>query len=396
MYEVKIIDIDHQGRGIGKINNKIIFIPNALPNEIVKCNIKLEKKNYYEGEVVEFIKKDKIRIQNKCLYNCGGCSIQHINYEEQLKYKENKIKNIIKKFTTIEPKINKIIPSPLNYNYRNKITLHVKNNKLGLYKEKTNDLIEVDKCLLVDDKINEIINELKKLNLDTNNEIIIKASKHETMISTNNYIENIENINATTIICNNKVLKGNGYIIEELNNYRFIISNDSFFQINTNQTINLYNKVLEYAKLTGNENVLDLYCGTGTIGIYLSKYVNRIVGVEINNKAVIDANKNKEINNIKNIEFIQGDCKKVIKDLDYKFDVLIIDPPRTGLFKGMIDDINLINPKRIIYVSCEPITLARDLEELNINYNVIEIQPIDMFPNTYHCESVAVLERGRI
>ena len=395
MYEVKIIDIDNQGRGIGRINNKVIFIENALIDEIVKVKITKENNKYLEGEVIEYIEKSNKRINEECLYNCGGCNLLHLSYEEQLKFKENNIKKIINKFTNLNININKIIPSNKIYNYRNKVIFHV-DNKIGLYKSKTNEIIEINKCLLVDNRINEILNNIKKLELKDNNEIMIRVSDKESMISIDNYIKDIEKIDVTTIICNNKIIKGNGYIIENLNNYKFIISKESFFQINKEQTINLYDKVLEYADLKGKENVLDLYCGTGTIGIYVSKYAKKVLGIELNEKAVEDANKNKELNNIDNIDFICGDAKKVIKAINFKPDIVIIDPPRSGLFKGMIDDLTIINPKKIIYVSCNPITLARDLQELTNKYILKEIQPVDMFPNTYHVESISVLERKNV
>lgn len=392
MNEVIITDIDNQGRGIGRLNNKVIFIENAYLDEVVKVKIKKETNNYLEGEVIEYVKKSPLRIKEACKYNCGGCHLQHLSYENQLQFKENNIQKIIDKFTNLNITVNKIIPSNNIYNYRNKITLHV-DGKIGLYKAKTNSIIEIDNCLLVNQKINSIIKELKELKFNHKDEIIIREANNETMVSLNHYVKGIEELDADTILCNNKVIKGKGYIKEKINQYEFIISNQSFFQVNKNQTINLYEKVLEYAELTGNENVLDLYCGTGTIGIYLSKKAKKVLGVEINKDAIKDANKNKEINKINNIEFICGDAKKVIKENNFKTDILILDPPRSGLFKGMIEDINKINPKKIIYVSCNPITLARDLEQLRETYNINQIQPIDMFPNTYHCESVTVLER---
>ena len=392
MNEIEIFDLDHQGRGIGKINNKIAFITNALPGEVIKYNILIEKKDYIEAEVIEYIKKSNKRIEEKCKYNCGGCNLLHIEYEDQLKYKEEKIKSIINKFTNIKTNIKPIIRSNNIFNYRNKITFHC-DKKIGLYKQKTNEIIEINNCMLADNKINNLLNEIKRLKIEDKNEITIRATTNETMIITEKYINNIESINATTIICNNKIIKGNAFIKEELNNNKFIITKDSFFQINKEQTINLYNKIVEYANLNGSENVLDLYCGTGTIGIYLSKKANSVIGIELNKNAIEAANKNKDLNNIKNIRFICGDAKDKIKIIENKIDVLIVDPPRSGLYKGMIEDIIKINPQKIIYVSCNPITLARDLNDLNNNYKVLEIQPIDMFPNTYHCESITVLER---
>ena len=390
MNKVTIIDMDHQGRGIAKDNNKIIFIPNTLIDEIVEYKITKSKKNYCEGQVINFIKKSPNRIKESCSYNCGGCDLLHMNYSDQLDYKQKKIENIMKKFTGLDLKINKIIPSDETFYYRNKVTFHI-DKKIGLFKKKTNEIVEIDKCLLADKKINQILIELKKLNINSVKQIVIKASSSETMVYYDGNINNIETISATTIVNNNKVIKGNGYITEKLKNLKFIISPESFFQINTKQTIKLYDKVKEFANLTTNENLLDLYCGTGTIGLYLSDKCNQVLGVEINNDAIKDANQNKEINNISNATFILGDAKDVIKKTNFKPDIIVVDPPRSGLFKGMVSDIVSFNAKKLIYVSCDPITLARDLKELNEYYNIVEIQPIDLFPNTYHIECIVLL-----
>ena len=393
MNEVKIFDIDNQGRGIGRLNNKIIFIPNTLIDEIVEVEITLEKKDYLEGKVIKYIKKSNIRIDEKCKYNCGGCNLLHIKYTNQLVLKQKIINDIFNKFIKEDIKINKIIKSDIEEYYRNKITLHVKDNKIGLYEYKTNNLIEIDECLLVDKKINNIIKELKQYNLSNNNTIIIKSTSNNTMLVIDNKIDNIENINVDTIICKNKVIKGTGYIEESINDYKYLISKESFFQINKKQTEKLYDLVLKYAHLTGKENVLDLYCGTGTIGLYVAKNAKKVIGVELNKEAIEMANKNKELNNIENIEFICDDAKNIIKKLKYNPDLIILDPPRSGLYKGMIEDILKFNSKKIIYVSCNPITLVRDLNQLKEKYNIIEVQPLDMFPNTYHVECVSVLTR---
>ena len=393
MNEVKIFDIDNQGRGIGKLNNKIIFIPNTLIDEIVEVEITLTKKDYLEGKVIRYIKESKLRIKEKCNINCGGCNLLHLNYDNQLILKQKIINDIFKKFYKDEIKINKIIKSDITEYYRNKITLHIDNNRIGQYEYKTNKLIEIDNCLLVDNKINEIIKELKKYNLSNNKTIIIKSTSNNTMLVIDNMIDNIENINVDTIICKNKLIKGTGYIEEQINNYRYLISKESFFQINKKQTEKLYDLILNKANLTEKENVLDLYCGTGTIGLYVAKNAKKVIGVELNKEAIEMANKNKALNNINNIEFICDDAKNIIKNIKYNPDLIILDPPRSGLYKGMIEDIIKFNSKRIIYVSCNPITLVRDLNILKETYNIIEVQPLDMFPNTFHCESIAVLER---
>jgi 23S rRNA (uracil1939-C5)-methyltransferase len=199
-----------------------------------------------------------------------------------------------------------------------------------------------------------------------------------------------------TIICitdKEIILKGKGYIEETINDIKFVISPTSFFQVNTNGMINLYDKVLEYCELSGNENLLDLYCGTGTIGIYLSKYCGKVFGVEINKEAIKDALKNKQINNLTNIDFKSGDVKEILKNNKFIPDIIVVDPPRAGLDKNVIDQIISLNPKKLIYVSCDVITLSRDLNLLKQHFDIKEVTPVDMFPNTYHVESVCVLNK---
>lgn len=390
---VEVIKLDHLGRGIGKLDGKIIFIHNALPNEIVSVKIIKDKKRYYEGIVTEYKKLSNKRIQPLCPYydKCGGCDLMHLDYNDELKFKQEKIENIINQYVNENIKINKIIESDNIYNYRNKLTLHI-NNKIGLYQKQSNDIIEIDKCLIVDDKINKIINDLKKYKINTK-EIVIKASNKETMISYNGNISKIEDLNCSNIWENSKLTKGNGYIQEKIGNLTFQISPEAFFQVNTKQTKKLYDKIKVMANLSKNDQVLDLYCGTGTIGLYLSDACSKVLGVEINEQAINNANNNKKINNIKNAEFIVGDAKKVIKDIKFKPSVIIVDPPRSGLFKGMVDDLIKFNANKIIYVSCDPMTLARDLNILQEHYEITEIQPVDLFPHTHHVECIAKLIR---
>lgn len=390
---VEVIKLDHLGRGIGKLDGKIIFIPNALPNEIVSVKIIKDKKRYYEGIVTEYKKLSNKRIQPLCPYydKCGGCDLMHLDYNDELKFKQEKIENIINQYVNENIKINKIIGSDNIYNYRNKLTLHI-NNKIGLYQKQSNDIIEIDKCLIVDDKINKIIKDLKKYKINTK-EIIIKASDKETMISYNGNISKIEDLNCSNIWENSKLIKGNGYIQEKIGNLTFQISPEAFFQVNTKQTKKLYDKIKVMANLSKNDQVLDLYCGTGTIGLYLSDACSKVLGVEINEQAINNANNNKKINNIKNAEFIVGDAKKVIKDIKFKPSVIIVDPPRSGLFKGMVDDLIKFKADKIIYVSCDPMTLARDLNILQEHYEITEIQPVDLFPHTHHVECIAKLIR---
>ena len=385
---VKIENLDHFGRGIAKVNNMPIFVENSLIGEEVEIIITKEKKNYMEGIVSKYLKVSPLRVESKCLYydKCGGCDLLHLSYEEQLKYKENKVKEIIKKFSGLDC-VNKIVGGK-QFNYRNKITLQV-NKKIGYFKKKTNDIIPIDNCLLVDDRINEIINELKQVDVSKVNKIVIRVTNLESMVVFYGDIINKINLNVDTIVVNDKIIKGNGYIKEEINGLNFIISPTSFFQVNNIGMINIYNKVLDY--IDGG-NVLDLYCGTGTIGIYVSKKANNVLGIELNKEAIKDAQINKKLNNIKNIDFISGDVGIILSKNNFKADIVIVDPPRAGLDSNSINNIIKIKPNKIIYVSCDPVTLARDLNILKEHYDVLEITPFDMFGNTYHVECVCLLK----
>ena len=235
--------------------------------------------------------------------------------------------------------------------------------------------------------------------------IIIKASKNTddlmlTFDGSNIDKEKIIDVfkNKVTSIMlkkdnNYSLVYGKDYIIEKLGNLKFMISADSFFQVNTNQAEVLFNKVLEYADLSIDDYLLDLYCGTGTISLYLSNYVHKVLGIEINKYAIQNALKNKELNNINNAEFICSDVSKLVNSIDFKPTAIVVDPPRSGLDKVTINYILNSKTKKVIYVSCDPITLARDLSLLNQKYEVKKITPVDMFPNTHHCESITVLER---
>lgn len=385
---VEIEKLDHFGRGIAKVNNVPIFVENALIDEEVETLITKEKKNYMEGIVSKYLKKSPLRMESKCPYydKCGGCDLLHLSYDEQLKFKENKVKEIIKKFSGLE--CVKDIVASKQFNYRNKITLQV-NKDIGYFKKRTNDIIAIDKCLLVDDKINKIIAELKNVDVSKINKIVIRVTNLESMVVFYGNITNKINLDVDTIIVNNKVIKGNGYIKENINGLNFIISPTSFFQVNNIGMINIYNKVLDY--IDGG-NVLDLYCGTGTIGIYVSKKANKVLGIELNKEAVKDALFNKKINNINNIDFISGDVGIILFKNNFKADIVIVDPPRAGLDSNSINNIIKIKPNKIIYVSCDPVTLARDLNILKEHYDVLEITPFDMFSNTYHVECVCLLK----
>ena len=392
--EVIVDRLDHFGRGIAYINNKICFIENALPNEKVEIKITKENSKYDEAIVTNYIETTPIRIEEECPYSkvCGGCNLNHICFNEENKFKQDKIKSILSKLNITN--IENITYHDRNH-YRNKITLHGNKEKLGLYEKSSNEIIPIKECILVNDKINEII---KLLNKEENKieEAIIKTSNDNSniMISITGEISNIDELKNTSnvLIINNEYLTKNKEIKTKIGEKYYYVGKDSFFQVNNTLTKELYEEVLNNIKNKNYKTVLDLYCGTGTIGIYVSNTVKKVIGIDYNRSNIEDANKNKELNNISNIEFI---CDKVENQID-KFndiDCIIVDPPRAGLDKKTIKYLKEINPKEIIYVSCDIMTLSRDLKELQETYKVLKVKPFNMFPRTYHCESVCILER---
>ena len=393
--EVKIEKLDNFGRGITYLNNKICFVENAYPEEVVEIEIIKENKKIIEAKAVNVIKKSNSRVESLCPYSktCGGCNFSNLKYEDELKYKTSKVKDLILKFTGLENIVEDT--SYINeYNYRNKIILHGKDNKLGLYEESTNTIVEIDKCLLVNNKINEIIKVLKEENISIE-EALVKTSNDEkqVLVSIKGQIKNTSRLKelSNVLIINDKLETESSSIITNIGKYKFYESVNSFFQINKDLTEKLYDEALNVVKVVKPNKLLDLYCGTGTIGIYVSEYANEIIGIDYNESNIKDANKNKELNNLNNIKFI---CDKVENQIDnFKdIDMIIVDPPRKGLDPKTKEYLNLIKAKHLVYISCDPVTFARDLNDLKGNYDIEYIKPFNMFPKTYHVENVAYLK----
>ena len=403
--KVLITRFDHQGRGIGKIDDKIVFVPFAIPGDEVQIKIIKDKKNFYGGSIIKFLKKSEKHTEQLCPYYkiCGGCDLRHISYDEQLKFKENKVKDIIKKFVKEDVLVNPILGCDDYDFYRNKLTLKV-DKKLGFNQKNTHDIIHIDECLIADKKINNLIKIINEINLECIESVIIRCSRFTPLQMALFYVkkgykfnENLEKlkkiVDTIVVIQNNKeyIISGKGNIFEKLDNLTFKISGTSFFQVNSLQTLKLYRLVMQKCQLSGKETIYDLYAGTGTIGIFLSQNSKKIISIEINKEAVKDALENIKINDIKNVNIFSGDVSKLIKSQTEKPDIIVVDPPRSGLDKITIDNIIRLNSQKIIYVSCDPITLARDLNLLKEKYDIKEITPVDMFPNTYHVECVSVL-----
>ena len=394
--KVEVVKLDNFGRGIAYINDKICFIENALPNEVVEISIIEETSKYIGAKVEKYIKKSPLRIEEECPYSniCGGCNLNHICFNDENRFKLNKVKDIIRKYADIDPNLVKGIVYHDRNNYRNKITLHGKDNDLGLYKEYTNEIIPINNCLLANPKINEIIKILNSTSKEIS-EVIIKTSNDNSkvMVSITGTIDNIDILKelCDVLIINNEYISNNKVIETSIGNKKYIEGIDSFFQINNTLTKELYDEVLLNVKDKNYNKCLDLYCGTGTIGIYISDQVKEVIGVDYNQSNINDAEENKKLNNISNISFI---CDKVENKIDtFKdIDLVIVDPPRAGLDSKTKDYLKQINSKEIIYVSCDPATLARDIKALDA-YKINYIKVFNMFPRTYHVETVMVLER---
>lgn len=402
--EIKIFKQDHFGRGIGRIEDKVIFIEGALPQEEVLVKDLKLKKNYITATASTILKTSKERKQPECPYYewCGGCQLMHQKYfESQLLFKTNKVKDIFTKFSSLkEIPINEICTNLEDFYYRNKITLHVQNGQIGLYQKNSNQIVPIKRCMICNEDINQTLSliEEKIQQKQLIKQIVIKTtSTHEIMIVINGEIEAkdllcLESEKIKSIILNHKVIKGKDCIIEQIHHLKFKISANTFFQVNTKMIPVLYGIVEKYLKEKEYHNALDLYCGSGTISLLLSKKVEHVTGIEVIADAIKDAKYNARLNGITNVDFLLGKVEEHI-DLFENIDLIVVDPPRNGLDKNVIYNILRIKPQTVIYVSCDPITLVRDIEMLKEEYSLLEVTPVDMFPNTYHVESVVVLER---
>lgn len=446
-YIFNIEALGYEGEGIAKIEGYPVFIPGALIGEKVKVIITKVKKNFAYGNLLEILEEsDKRRIPDCRSYNvCGGCTAQHLSYEEQLDFKFSRVKDCIRKIGGLDDSIVKYpIGMESVYRYRNKVQFPVGmvNGKLsiGFFSEKSHEIIDIDTCLLQDEESEQIIaiirkwmndysimpakndgkffkkglirhivvrkafntNEIMVILVTTNKEIPYIEKLIETLNSKNCAIRSIvQNINDkdTNLVMGEKciTLWGADYICDYIGKYKFNISPLSFFQVNPVQTEVLYNKALEYADLNGDEVVFDAYCGTGTISLFLSQKAKMVYGVEIIPQAIDNAKVNAEINNVKNAQFYVGKSEEIIPQLIKDGiipDVIVVDPPRKGCDSKLLDALGKAKPRRIVYVSCDPSTLARDLKYLESHgYKTQEIQPVDMFPMTKHIENVAFLTK---
>ena len=442
-YIVEILDNGFEGEGITKIDNFTVFVQGAIKGEKVEILILKVLTSYAFAKVVNIIKKSKHRLEeNDCntFKRCGGCSLRHIDYNYTLEIKRNAVQALVSKNLKSEVEVLDTLGMESPYFYRNKAQYPVGFDKegnpcFGIFANRTHDIIQIDKCFIQNEKSQEIaryiFNLWVKNNLSIYNEntrkgllrhIVIKNGLKTgqfmcvLVINGKNFLkENVivnESINKfpmiETIVVNintentnvimgkeNRIIYGNGYIEDKLGDFRFKISPFSFYQVNPIQAEKLYNIAVESANITSKDIVFDLYCGIGTISLFMAKYAKKVYGIEIVEQAVKDAIENAKMNNIKNTEFIVGDVEKVLDNLikTRKIipDVVMVDPPRKGLDKTTIQNILNIKPRKLIYISCNPATLVRDLKELEQFYDIKTIKPIDMFPYTSHVECCVIL-----
>jgi len=388
---VKIDKLSHDFRGITRVNDKVTFVSGVIPEEIVDIRVTNSKKNIDEAKVISYIESSNDRVKPVCPYYelCGGCDTSYVRYDKAVEYKKDIVIDIMKRYADID--INPdIIYDDNIYGYRNKISLKVSSGKLALVKEGTNELVNIDRCLLVNDNINRVIEIFSGIDLDGVFDVVIKGTD-EIMVVISGDIDNeiltrYLKDDVSSIVLNDCVIYGNDYITIKIKDITYAVYPKSFFQVNANMIEKLYDKVKEYAG-SGNK-LLDLYCGAGTIGIYLADNFDYVSGIEVNSDAVRGANLNKKINNINNISF---ECKKANEIDKIEADVVVVDPPRAGLDKTTVNKLLSSDTEKIVYVSCNPITLARDIKLLSEKYSVEDITLFDMFPNTKHMECVIKL-----
>ena len=444
-YIVDIVDIGQGGVGIGKYEGFTVFVDGGLVQDKIKVKITKSKKNYAVGDIVEIIEKSPFRVERKCsesLRQCGGCQIQELDYQKQLDVKTNEVKQVISRIGKLDDVvIHDTLGMEHPFRYRNKAQFPIqkKDNMpvIGFYKKKSHDLISTDECIIqheVNDKIIKIIKTyiraynvsiydekthkgllrhlVTKVGFTTGEVMIVLVANgkklpylkelasvlKENIPGFKTLVVNV-NTQKTNVILGkeNIVAYGDGMIRDYIGELVFEISPLSFFQVNPLQTEVLYNKALEYANLGENDTVFDIYCGIGTISLFLAQKAKKVYGIEIVEDAIKDAKRNAKINNMDNVEFYVGKAEEVVPKM-YKegkrANVVVVDPPRKGCDEKVLDTIVSMEPDRVVYVSCNPSTLARDLAYLNERgYKCHEIQPVDMFPHSMHVENVAWLSR---
>jgi len=442
---VDIVDTGFKGEGIAKVDGLTIFIPDLLTGEKAKIKLLKVNKTIAYGKLIELLEKSQYRQKVDCsTYDkCGGCSMRHIKYYHTLKMKEQALDITLQKELGHTVKINKCVKMEEPFYYRNKLSFPVGTQEVdgkeqvicGVFSERSHRIIETKDCLIQNEVAQKIIKDIIKFanendisgydeekNLGLLRHIVIRVGNSTKQIMVTLVLTNMKlpyekelvnmlvkkypkirtiakNVNdkITNVILGDKTktIYGDGYIIDYLKEFKFKISPLSFYQVNSIQTEKLYTKAVEYAELTGKETVFDLYCGIGTIGIFASKKIKKLIGIETVPDAIKDAKENAKLNDIKHAEFHVGDVEnilpKLVKEKKLKADVVFLDPPRKGCEKVVLETLLKVKPQRIVYVSCNPATLARDLKILEKKYDIIECTPVDQFCYSPHIESVTKL-----
>lgn len=442
-YVVDIIDNGFEGEGIAKIDNFTIFIPNSIKGEKVKILIVKVLASHAFGKIVEILETSDSREEVDCLTykRCGGCNLRHVKYEDTLKMKQNAVQSLVNKTLKNKIEVKETVGMENPYYYRNKAQFPVGLDKnkipqIGVFASRTHEIVPIENCLIQNKESQEIAKAIidfwKKIGNSIYDEktrngilrhIVIKVGlktkevmcilvinekkfpKEDQLVqyitkkfpNVKTIVKNINMKNTNVILgLENVNIYGDGYITDRLGEYTFKISPLSFYQVNPVQAEKLYNLGVQAAEISKEDTVFDLYCGIGTITLFMSKFAKKVYGVEIVEQAIQDAKKNAKINNVDNVEFIAGDTELVLDELINKKNivpnVVMIDPPRRGLDDKSIENILKIKPTKVVYISCNPATLVRDLAKLEELYDVKKIQPVDMFPFTSHVECCSVLK----
>ncbi|MGV8146924.1 MAG: 23S rRNA (uracil(1939)-C(5))-methyltransferase RlmD [Alkaliphilus sp.] len=444
-YDIEINEIGNSGEGIGRIDGLTVFIEGGIPEDYLRIKIKAIKKKYAIGEIIEILTPSPHRVVPVCniAHQCGGCQIMHMEYLEQLKQKRKKVKETLRRIGKIDTVVHKTIGMENPYFYRNKAqfplgTINGK-AKIGFFEKGTHNIVDANYCHIQHETNEVIVKSVKeyidlynvsiyneatregalrhvitKIGFSTGDVMVVLVTKTAELPHKNELIEvlrkNIVGLKSVVHNVNNKVTNivfgekaqvifGSEKIKEHIVDLKFNISAQSFFQVNTIQTEVLYDIVLDSANLKGHESVFDLYCGTGSISLFLARKAKQVYGIEIVEKAINDAKENAILNQITNAHFFAGDAAKTVEKLYKKgitANVVVVDPPRRGCDEKLLNTIIKMKPERIIYVSCNPATLARDLKHLcKRGYEVIEVQPVDLFPHTTHVETVSQMVKRK-
>ncbi|MDA8442773.1 MAG: 23S rRNA (uracil(1939)-C(5))-methyltransferase RlmD [Peptococcaceae bacterium] len=424
--KVTITGLGHEGEGVGRVDGKATFVAGALPGETVLTEIRQQKKNFQRGELREVLEAAPERINPPCpvFGRCGGCQVQQLEYQATLNWKRQKVQDALVRLGKLEQvEVSPVLGMPEPWRYRNKVQLHVGERsgsiQLGYYGHNTNRLVAFDDCLLLPQRFNALKARLEIFFRENGvkpqqvQQVVIRNSPvtGELMVGIigvlpplpwqeirRDFPELKSLVVVDPVSGKPKLAAGQAVINDVIYDNQFAISFASFVQVNPGQTKALYAKVLEYANLQGQEVVLDAYCGIGTITLALAQQARWVIGVEVAPEAIADARANATANKIPNVEFHAATAEELLPQLaaqKLKVDVVVVDPPRKGCEREVLDAIGKLGPKRLVYVSCDPATLARDLGVMQeLGYVTVGVQPVDMFPWTAHVETIIRINRA--